>query len=331
MRRRRSRRSLSTGALALVTALAGAGGARVSWAQGRLATEGALFLLLPVGARAVGMGQAVMGDEPGSEAVWWNPAALARQERREAAIHHSQSIFGTGDAVSIVLPSSLLGVLTVSVGILDYGAQENVDPSQGSLGTFSPRSLVYAASYATSVGDHLNAGVTYKIVEYGCAGACPSALALSGSTSALDLGAQYDLAPLAPVSVGAALRNIGPRLQVNDRDQSDPLPTRLQVGALYRVPGVTHFASHTEVHVTGDAIGEVPFTNPALRVGADLIFRKLVHLRGGYVFESSDNSGASMGFGISSGNVVVDLARTFQGLSADAGQAPTYVSLRYLF
>src|SRR5688572_28149048 len=75
-----------------------------------LTTEGAPFLLLPVGARAVGMGQALVADQPGTEAIWWNPAGVARAERREIAVHHYETIIGTGDAVSILIPSSLLGV-----------------------------------------------------------------------------------------------------------------------------------------------------------------------------------------------------------------------------
>jgi hypothetical protein len=76
-------------------------------AQGEPAQEGALFLLLPVGARAVGLGQAVVADQQGgSESVWWNPAGLARADKGEAAIHHSQSVIGTGDAVTVLVPSA---------------------------------------------------------------------------------------------------------------------------------------------------------------------------------------------------------------------------------
>ena len=96
MRRRRSKLGA---ALALVVALATPAHAG---AQGGLAEDGALFLLLPVGARAVGMGQAVVADQPGSEAVWWNAAALARADKREVAIHHSQSLVGTGDATKVL-------------------------------------------------------------------------------------------------------------------------------------------------------------------------------------------------------------------------------------
>ncbi|HEX6051360.1 MAG TPA: hypothetical protein VFZ21_18905, partial [Gemmatimonadaceae bacterium] len=106
MRRRRSRAVLFAAGLA-----AGAGFTNPARAQAGLAEEGALFLLLPVGARSVGLGQAVVADRSGSEAVWWNPAAIGAATRREAAIHHSQSVAGTGDVVTVVVPSSLLGVL----------------------------------------------------------------------------------------------------------------------------------------------------------------------------------------------------------------------------
>ena len=52
--------------------------ADVAHAQTGLATEGALFLLLPVGARSVGMGQAVVADRPGTEARVVEPGGNRR-------------------------------------------------------------------------------------------------------------------------------------------------------------------------------------------------------------------------------------------------------------
>src|SRR5215207_9152317 len=193
-------------------------------AQGSPAQDGALFLLLPVGARAVGMGQAVVADQAGgSEAIWWNPAGLARAEKREAAIHHSQSVIGTGDAVTLLVPSSLLGVLAASVDILNYGSQDVTDGEFGTIGSILPRSFVYAATYATTIGEHVNAGLSYKVVQFrvDCSGTCPQSASFAATTSALDFGAQFNLGPLAPATIGVALRNVGPRLQVNDNPQSD--------------------------------------------------------------------------------------------------------------
>src|SRR4029434_676225 len=201
MRPRRSSRA----SVALLDAIL-ISAADVAHAQTGLATEGALFLLLPVGARSVGLGQAVVADRPGSEAVWWNPAAIGAATRREAAIHHSQSVAGTGDAVTILVPSSLLGVLLLSVNIFDYGEQElnpNPDAPDQVGGTIIPRSFVYAATYATSLGKYVTAGLTYKLGPFriDCTGPCPD-ISFSATTSALDLGAQFMVKPSVPLVIG---------------------------------------------------------------------------------------------------------------------------------
>src|SRR5688572_7312939 len=218
MRHRQSSRVIAiAGAIAVAMLIA-----RDVRAQTGLAEEGALFLLLPVGARSVGFGQAVVADRGGSEAVWWNPAAIGAATRREAAIHHSQSVAGTGDVITIVVPSSLLGVLALSVNIFDYGEQESSpdpdNPGQGTGGTIIPRSFVYAATYATPIGNHVTAGLTYKLVQFriDCTGPCPD-VAFSATTSALDLGVQFTVRRSLPLTIGIAARNmVSLKLQLND-------------------------------------------------------------------------------------------------------------------
>ena len=295
------------------------------------ATEGALFLLLPIGARAVGAGQAVIADQPGSEALWWNPAAIAHSDRAEAAIHHSATIVATGDAVTIVLPSSLLGVLAIGANILNYGRQEITD-TVGTTGFLLPRNVVYAAAYATPIGRRLSAGITYKVVQLrlDCSGGCSGIPTVSASSSALDAGMQADLTGIAPVHLGAAIRNVGPRLLVNDKDQADPLPTRIQFGATYDVPNI---AKDVALRAETDVLGDVHLNGPSLRIGATATYKKQAYLRGGYLMDrgDGDGDGPAIGFGLSTGNLIVDIARIMRGFSADAGKAPTYFSLRYLF
>lgn len=312
-------------------------GGRACAQTGAQAQEGALFLLLPVGARSVGMGQAVVADRPGSEAVWWNPAAIGAATKREAAIHHSQSVAGTNDAVTILVPSSLLGVLALSVNIFDYGEQDvNDDPNGGGpTGTIIPRSFVYAATYATALGNYVTAGITYKLVQFriDCTGLCPD-IAFSATTSALDLGAQFTLKKSAPLIIGVSARNLlGIKLQVNDSPQSDALPRRLQVGVQYRIAVPERVAPETAVRLAVDLADEAKLGDPVPRVGADIAFRERFHVRAGYAFEASKSEagGPSIGVGVATGNLVFDVGRMLSGLSADAGKAPTYLSLRYLF
>ena len=314
-------------------------------AQGGTAEDGALVLLLPVGARAVGMGQAVVAGMPGTEAVWWNPAALARAERIEAAIHHSQTIIATGDAVSIAYPS-LVGVIVASANILNYGEQRVTLGPDGSVGTILPRSFVFAGTYASPIGGRLNAGLTFKVIQLrlDCSGECTDVPTFVASTTALDIGAQYEPLPRLPLRLGAAVRNFGLRLQVNDEEQADPLPTRLQVGVRYLAYEMVRDTADTlarrpgelvpdeiGVSVACDILSRTDLDDPSLRIGAEVVVNRRVQLRGGYVFDRSEASGPSLGIGVTAGSLAVDIARTFEGFSADAGQAPVHLSLSYLF
>ena len=112
MRRHRSRATSPLPWIILVTGIGLA--ASTASAQSSNSSDGALFLLLPVGARAVGMGQAMVGERPGSEAVWWNPSAISRQDKKEIAIHHSQTIAATGDAITFVYPTAGAGATSAS-------------------------------------------------------------------------------------------------------------------------------------------------------------------------------------------------------------------------
>jgi hypothetical protein len=330
------RRASSLARLGAAVCLAAATRADAAHAQTGIATEGAPFLLLPIGARALALGQAVVADQPGTEAVWWNPAGLARAERREVAIHHYQSVIGTGDALSILVPSSLLGVITASVYILNFGEQP-IQPASGPpIGSILPRNLVYAATYATPIGSRINAGLTFKVVQLrvDCTGACAGIPTGSASSSAIDAGAQYTMPGPVPIAIGAVVRHLGPRLQVKDREQADPLPTRIQIGAAYRVTPLERYAPDVDVRVSADVIDELGLESPSARFGADLGWRKRAHLRAGYVFKESENSeqyGPSLGLGVAAGNLFIDLGRLFDSFSSDVGQQPTYVSLRYLF
>ncbi|MGH7712779.1 MAG: PorV/PorQ family protein, partial [Gemmatimonadaceae bacterium] len=290
-----------------------------------------LFLLLPTGARAVGMGLATMTARGSSESVWWNPAGLSGNPQREAAIHHSQSLNGTGDALNVVVPWRDFGVLGLAASVLDLGEQEPRVDSTGALGTLLPRQVVFAASFATQFGRDATAGVTYKIVQFrvDCTGACVS---LQASTSALDVGAQYDLRRI-PIIVGAAVRNLGIQLQVNDAEQSDDLPTRLEAGVEYRPRLPARYADQVDVRVAVDISDDLTLNRPRARFGSEVGIQRRAFLRAGYIVrdQESEGGGATVGLGFVLRRLVVDIGRITAGLSADAGQAPTHLSVRFLF
>jgi hypothetical protein len=303
-------------------------------AQGATGSEGALFLLLPTGAQAVGMGQAMVAGKPGSEGIWWNPASIAGEAKRELAIHHSTTVAGVGDALTFVTPIRSYGTLGASINILNIGDQQVTDPFGEVIGRILPRDVVFAASYAAAITRRLTGGLNYKLIQLrvDCSGQCSSVGAEVKSSRAVDLGTQFRMAAGAPLTFGAAIRNLGGKLNSRETNRRDPLPTQLEIGAMYRLKFIDHYVKDTELRASGSFVDTRSFGGKSVRFGADVMYQGKVHLRAGYVgHDRRGDASASLGFGLQSAGFVFDIARTFGGLPADTGESPTYVSLRYLF
>lgn len=303
-------------------------------AQSSTGGEGALFLLLPTGAQSVGMGQAMVAGKPGSEGIWWNPASLAGQDKRELAIHYSKTLSGVYDAFSFVTPTRSYGVAAVSLGVLDIGEQQLTDENNVVIGVAFPRDVVLAATYGGRIAKRLDVGLNYKIIQIrvDCSGECATVGAAVQSTRAVDLGTQYRVHVGAPLTFGVAIRNLGGKVNSKDTNQRDPLPTQLELGAMYRLKFLDRYLKDTEVRASGSYVDTRSFGGKAVRFGTDVVYQGTVHLRAGYVgHDRRGDATASLGFGLQSGSFVFDIARTFGGIPADNGQSPVWVSLRYLF
>ncbi|MDP1891676.1 MAG: PorV/PorQ family protein [Gemmatimonadaceae bacterium] len=297
-------------------------------AQGGLSTEGALFLLVPVGARTVGSGQATATAEWGTESLWGNPAGIARATRREAALHYSRTVVANGTVLALVYPAGKAGVLGFGAQLYDYGAQELTDVD-GTVGELLPRSIVMAATYAATLGS-VRAGVTYKRAtsQLACTGPCGSVATFNASTSAFDAGLQYQTMRADSLAVGLMLRHLGLKLQVNDDAQSDPLPTRVQIGVGARVPAVAKALPGAELRWSAELVNRTSLDDPAVRLGAELGLQKQLYLRAGYASGTGEATGPAIGLGFVRGALSIDFARVFGGFSSDAGQPPTFLTLR---
>ena len=280
------------------------------------------------------MGQAMVAARPGSEGIWWNPASIAGDQKRELAIHHSKTIAGPADALSFVTPLRSLFTAGISINILNIGDQQVVDENNIQIGTIFPRDVVFAASFASRFAKRLAAGVNYKLIQLrvDCSGICSTVGAEVQSSRAVDLGAQYQVEVKAPLTFGAAIRNLGGKLNSRETNQRNPLPTQVEIGAMYRLKFIDRYVKDTELRASGSFVDTRSFGGNSVRFGTDVMYQGKVHLRAGYVgHDRRGDASAALGFGLQSGGLVFDLARTFGGIPADNGQAPVYVSLRYLY
>lgn len=300
--------------------------------------SGALFLSLPVGAEAVGMGQTAVALDGHGEAAFWNPAGLATMNESEVGVQNAALAVGRSYALTAYVHSHGIGVLGGAVYLLDYGDLERTDSTSSTIARISPRNLEFLASYATQLGA-VNIGINYKLVEFqvACSGDCRDFPNGEGVTHGLDVGGQVSAGPEGALRIGVAVRNIGFKLQVNNRDQADPLPAHVVVGALYRVA----FGGSTSGGVTADGLDvrvaadlDSPwgsYGESEMRIGVDLGYQHLLRVRGGYAFVHEGLSGPSVGMGLSSGAIGVDLARTFLSGSDFVTDNPTFFSFRVAF
>src|SRR6266446_1097868 len=198
---------------------------------------GALFLVFPVGAQAVGMGQTATAMAGRGEAAFWNPAGLATLSDDEFALHSASLVAGRSNVLGAYFPSRGIGVIGGAVYLVDYGDLDRTDPNGNTIARIAPRNFEFLVSYATNLTGSFVFGISYKLVQFrvDCSGDCRDFPAGTGVTHGLDLGGQFRVGAGGPLRVGIALRNIGFRLQVQNQAQADPLPTRLAIGAQYDV------------------------------------------------------------------------------------------------
>ncbi|MDH3289896.1 MAG: PorV/PorQ family protein [Gemmatimonadota bacterium] len=304
-------------------------------AQGQVVANpeegGATFLLLPVGARASALGQAAIADEGNPEAIFWNPAGLATLRSSQVALHYASTFASDNTALSGNATIGRLGVVGLAFYLVDFGSQEVVPGPGLPIGRLSVKNLELLASYGTELTDDLAFGVNYKLIQFrqDCSGDCTTARSLVGTTHGIDVGIQYAFGANDELRIGMAIRNAGFALQLENRDQADPLPTRVQVGVAYRVPlsqprGMEERFDARILVDLQDAWGQ--YDNPDARIGIEFGYGEIVRLRSGYAILHSETSGPSVGVGLRFGRLELDFARIFYDSSSF--DEPVHISLR---
>jgi hypothetical protein len=310
-------------------------GGRASRARAQTGTvvEGALEFVLPTGARAMGMGQAVAASATGVDALWWNPALIARGPREVGGHFAQQSADKGGSDLSaaFIYPIPRLGAFAISYRYLNNGEEDATSDQTGQIGTFFTKSTVLGFTFAPILTSRFVAGLTYKLlrISFDCTGDCnlPGGVP---TTFALDLGGAFRVTSDSLVVVGLALRNLGVPLQVNDSPQSDQLPSRADVGVAVS-PTIPRWPEG-HVRLSADVVTRVAGGGgPGFRVGAELSLRDRVQARAGYIKDGPPGSGPTVGLGFSTGKLQIDFAQLMSDVGAQAGNKPTYLTLRYVF
>lgn len=297
--------------------------------------EGALFLILPVGAQGIAMGRA-MTALPSQESAFWNPAGLAQVDDRRFFLYRGDQLAGRATAFSFLLGRESVGTLGISYQELDVGDQQMTGLSGEVLGSLSVRGYQGVVSFATELVDRVSVGTNFKMVQFriGCRGQCLDQ-GVTATTYAVDAGIQATFSDALPLRVGVMIAHLGPDLQVVNAEQADPLPVRARVAAAYDI--LDHFEEvpafdlrfTVEVEERWRALG-----SPSVHVGTEVATTgtETLSVRLGYAYgRDGQVGGAALGLGLRVSRFDLGIARSLARTSLGTGSEPVHISLGVTF
>lgn len=269
--------------------------------KSRTGTAGAQELLIPVGARGIAMGNANISVAKGVDAIFWNPAGIARSEVNSELMVSHMSYFGDIDLNygALSVNAGDFGSLAFSLKTLSFGdipvTTETYPDGTGEL--YSPTYVTLGLSYAKMLNDRISVGATFNIIS-------ESIMSTSASGFGLNAGVQYSGLIIPELKLGIALKNVGPSMQydgsnllrVATAQGSDrpaqyykveaaqfDLPSTIEIGLAYEKKfGTMHSISLVTNFQNNN------YQADEYKVGAEYGFDNLIFLRGGYI--SSPNS-----------------------------------------
>lgn len=187
---------------------------------------------MPAGARAQALGGAVSAGVEGSEALFWNPAGLARLEAEAPAdlslSYNALLESAYSGTVAYARPIGRDNVLAVGLVYFSQSALTSYNGQGDPTGSFAPNDLALSGAVAHRFGETWQAGAGLKLIR--------SSLAeVTGVTVALDAGLQARHLAVAgdgAVDVGAGISNLGPALKLGS---AAALPFVMRAGILWHM------------------------------------------------------------------------------------------------
>lgn len=173
----------------------------------RKGTTGADQLLIPVGARGIATGGALIATLTGVEALFYNPAGAAVAQNSEAMFNYMTYMADINMSYfAAVANLGDFGAIGLSFKSFDFGdiPVTTVESPNGTGANYSPSFLVAGLSYSKIITDRVAIGVTTKIIS-------ETIVEANAVGFALDFGVQYSFGN--NLRLGANVMNIGSNMQ----------------------------------------------------------------------------------------------------------------------
>ncbi len=284
----------------------------------KVGTTAGNFLLIEVGAKAIGMGGAFVGVADDASTLYWNPAGTALLKRPTAQYQISKRFAGiTQHFAGLSFPLSSSDNLGLLIDYLSVGDMNvtTIQQPEGTGQTFSASDLAIGLNYARQLTDRVSVGFTFKYIyekiwlEY-------------AQGFAIDLGTVYNIEEKG-IRIGMNIVNLGPDMgidggphlsfykrkpddfpgspqpEANLATETFPLPLSFSLGVSTVILGRNSVWLQNADHRVQIAVGandsfDAPFR---ANVGMEYSWKGLLSLRGGYRI-NYDTQKYSVGFGI---------------------------------
>lgn len=284
--------------LAMITLLMGLGTAAMAGNPDRAGSAGATQLLVNPWARSNGWALANSATLKGVEGMFGNIAGLAHVHKTELVFTNTRWLEGSGISINSVGFGQKLGesgVIGISATTFSFGdlPVTTVEQPEGGLGTFRPSQANIGLSFAKNFSNSISGGLLVRVVSESIANVRTSGVCF-------DAGIQYVTGATENIHFGIALKNVGPamsfsgdglavqglltgndqQITLQQRSADFELPSMMNIGAAYdfniselhRLTIAGNFASNS-------------FTKDQFVAGVEYAFKKMIHLRGGYLWE----------------------------------------------
>jgi len=300
-------------------------------------TAAAVFLEIPVGATAIGMGGAFVSVANDASSLYWNPAGSARLLRNELMVTHTSWIAETKfDFAGFVLPLGEIGTLGFSLTSLSMEDMKvtTVEMPDGTGEYFSAGDMAAGISYSRMLTDRFSIGFTAKYIRQ-------SIWHESAEAFAVDAGTSFSTDLFGGMTIGATLSNFGTKMQISGRDtrtfiridpakqgSNDRIPTALEMES-WDLPLLLQFGVSTNVikkenyrlTIAADALHPSD-NNESMNMGTEFAYQDFLFLRAGYksLFLSEHEGGFAFGVGVASSSLVSMLSVKFDYAYRDMGR-----------
>jgi hypothetical protein len=276
------------------------------------------FLKVMPSARAAALGEAYTVWATGAEAIFWNPAGLAKVEKLELSTTYVDWLFDAKQgALACAFAIRSLGAVGIQLQYVDFGEFEETtndrpyisNPDNPGLTgrTFKPFSYLVGISYARYLTDKFSVGIGMKYAHESLFdGQKLTAQVRQGVFEEVDtwangllfdFGIRYNTG-YRSIHIGSAVQNFGADMKYAKESNPVPLLFRFGIGAdLIGPAGLLRSGSENNRLSAAFDIFHPNDYAQQIHVGAEYEFAGSFALRGGYKF-NYDFDGLTLGGGI---------------------------------